>query len=946
MANMSLKTALELALKNAQKKQLTGYQQLIYERLKAIAEVDAETAEMQGMQAELLKELHTATALWDATDSLIDAKITDSLLMTEDGTLSIDLNNYYTKQEVQALLNTLDANSQADWDATDRSDVSYIKNKPTKLSQFENDEGFIKDHQSLAAYATKAYVDEAVANVDTQVDLTDYAKTSDIPIKVLSSDTTIQKVYNLANGLYYAPASLAFTTGEFLNGVSVLKGLFEIVNGEQENSKGIISIECNELGQLDKNGNLSNPVLASFTYSKDEIDNMLANVDLTGYATEEFVTEALKGLDVDIDLTDYVTKEELESKQYLTEHQKLDSYATHDYVMEQITNVATSGEIDLSGYASKEYVNERLEQIDLSDLSIPTKVSELENDSQFITADDIAGLDLTGVNISTFEGNIVELAAAEDGFYYVPGVLSFTNASDFDEDVEVTQTEIHGLVHKVSYENKIRENYSTLTDEEWATTWSGFIQEWTQTNSKYLLLSAVITNYDLNTESYVDYNGKLRSQTMLADSYTREQIDEILLEYATLDWVEEQGYLTEHQSLEGLVNEDTLVAKIIELAKDGILIAGETEEDNVTIQKAIVELQNAGYITESELLAKGYLTSDDMPSFGFLKLSDLASYATQSYVQEQIAQASLGGNGDGAGVDLSAYATKEYVDGLGHITKITTAQSVSDFVARPDGLYDIDNVKNVVLEVEYNDKKYNVFGPVYLKKVGQTATFWDLKSGDMFRFEDSAGTGLYDLREVSGTDTSVIQYIDGLGYLKSVPEEYVTETELAEKGFATTAYVDAAVAAGGGTSTPPDLAGYATETFVENKITDVQNLIPVLPTEVSAFNNDAGYITNAALGSYATTNYVDTAIVNAKLGSDGSGTSGADSIDLTKYATIEYVNGIIPTVPTVLSGFTNDKGFVTGTEVDTKITTALAGVPSGSKVEFETVNIDFSNFTF
>lgn len=58
--------------------------------------------------------------------------------------------------------------------------------------------------------------------------------------------------------------------------------------------------------------------------------------------------------------------------------------------------------------------------------------------------------------------------------------------------------------------------------------------------------------------------------------------------------------------------------------------------------------------------------------------------------------------------------------------------------------------------------------------------------------------------------------------------------------------------------------------------------IPVVPTDVSAFNNDAGYITNSALDGYATEQYVDDAI---------------DDIDLSNYATqtdLQQVEDEIP----------------------------------------------------
>ena len=62
----------------------------------------------------------------------------------------------------------------ADWEQTDEKKVDYIKNKPTKLSQFENDSKFVKDTEieekvkgvGDQLYATK----EQVGDIETALD--------------------------------------------------------------------------------------------------------------------------------------------------------------------------------------------------------------------------------------------------------------------------------------------------------------------------------------------------------------------------------------------------------------------------------------------------------------------------------------------------------------------------------------------------------------------------------------------------------------------------------------------------------------------------------------------------------------------------------------------------------------------------------------------------------
>lgn len=97
------------------------------------------------------------------------------------------------------------------------------------------------------------------------------------------------------------------------------------------------------------------------------------------------------------------------------------------------------------------------------------------------------------------------------------------------------------------------------------------------------------------------------------------------------------------------------------------------------------------------------------------------------------------------------------------------------------------------------------------------------------------------------------------------------------------------------------------------------------PTALSAFTNDAGFITSAALSSYATTASVTTAL-------GGYVTTGALASALSPYA----LTSSIPTVPTLVSAFTNDAGYLTSTALSgyattSSVTSTLSGyVTNGS----------------
>ena len=107
--------------------------------------------------------------------------------------------------------------------------------------------------------------------------------------------------------------------------------------------------------------------------------------------------------------------------------------------------------------------------------------------------------------------------------------------------------------------------------------------------------------------------------------------------------------------------------------------------------------------------------------------------------------------------------------------------------------------------------------------------------------------------------------------------------------------------------------------YIKNKPT-----IPVVPTNVSAFTNDAGYITSADIPAVPTK--------TSDLTND-SGYITKDVDDLTNYtktsslatvATTGSYNDLsnkpsIPTVPTNVSAFTNDAGYITSADIPTNV---------------------------
>lgn len=145
--------------------------------------------------------------------------------------------------------------------------------------------------------------------------------------------------------------------------------------------------------------------------------------------------------------------------------------------------------------------------------------------------------------------------------------------------------------------------------------------------------------------------------------------------------------------------------------------------------------------------------------------------------------------------------------------------------------------------------------------------------------------------------------------------------------------------------TIPSIEGLASETYVNEKVAAI--VIPEVPTKVSELENDAGYLTtHQSLAEYAKT--ADLAQV-AKTGSYNDLADKPTIPSTTGLASTEYVDSkvgeiVIPTVPTNVSAFTNDAGYLTEhqsladysttTQVQTMISSAIGAITNGNEVSY------------
>lgn len=109
-----------------------------------------------------LSDLPTSTELTNTFSTKLDSSVFNSYKQTNDTAVAskvdkvegkqLSANDYTTeeKNKLAGIAEGAEVNVNADWNATEGD--AQILNKPTKVSSFENDSGYLTEHQSLADY--------------------------------------------------------------------------------------------------------------------------------------------------------------------------------------------------------------------------------------------------------------------------------------------------------------------------------------------------------------------------------------------------------------------------------------------------------------------------------------------------------------------------------------------------------------------------------------------------------------------------------------------------------------------------------------------------------------------------------------------------------------------------------------------------------------------------
>ena len=475
---------------------------------------------------------------------------------------------------------------------TQHQDISGLVTRDELASK-----NYLTEHQSLASLVTRDELEQKGYLTNHQ-DLSEYAKKTE-----LYNDTALkERVSALENK---APVDLSnLVTHEELNGKHyltehqpltdyALKSEIPQAYNDADLKERVTSLEAKALanGAYD-DSNLRTRIHALET--KEDKDTVYDDADLK---------RRLSALESkpDVQVDTLVTKQELESKGYLTNHQDLSEYAKKIELPTPYNDTALSERVaklenkeDKDTIYNDAEIKQRLTSLEgRPQIDVSTLVSkeELASKNYLTNHQDVSGLvtksELEQKNYLTQHQSLAEYALKSELY----------NDADIKQRLSTLET---------NYVTKEELHEATELDET-------KIVSHEELEAKHYLTTHQSLEH-LVTKQELDSKGYLTSHQPLTDYATKSELNTLKQDVVTHTELVNRHYLTEHQSLE-------LYAKKSELPtpyNDSALISRIGALENRPI------VNPANLVTRDELEQKGYLTAHQ----------SLANYALKSEIPQ------------------------------------------------------------------------------------------------------------------------------------------------------------------------------------------------------------------------------------------------------------------------------------------------------------------------
>ena len=743
------------------------------------------------------------------------------------------LHNHENKE----ILDTISANKINEWDNKSNFDGDYnsLTNKPTI--------------PSLNGYATEQYVNEEIEKIDVTEQLTDYAKKSDLEVKADKSyvDSAIESVDVSSQLTNYATKSELLSkvdkvTGKSLISDSEIERLSTLNNYDDTDIKNTLNSKANK---TDLHSHANKTVLDGITSAKVNEWNNKSTFDgnynnLTNKPTIPTKTSQLtndSGFMTTVP-SEYITETELSNKGYLTQHQDLSSYAKktdlHSHSNKSVLDGITADKI--TEWDNKSTFDGNYNSL-TNKPTIPTKTSQLTNDSGFITTVPSEYITETELNAKGY------LTQHQDISHKVDKISGYSLVSDTEISRLATlenydDTEIRGLINKTntslerSVKFKVVGEGATVPPLENAESHS-------HSNKTVLdsISSAKITEWDNKSDFSGNYNDLTNKPAIPKASNYKTA-------YGTCP---STASTSEKTVVIDDPNWELEVGNIV-----AIMFSDTNTASNVTLNVNNTGAYPIWYSTSE-------YTSNSNTVCGSANLLITFMFNGTHWVwlargtYSSYSPATLG---QGYGVCDTAEST------------LAKASTISSYTLVVGGIVSIKFTNAVPANSTLNIRTRGAKKIFYR---GVAIIDGIIKAGDIATFiYDGTQYHLISLDNAVGNiPTKTSQLTNDSGFLTSVPSEYVTETELNSKGYLTqhqdiSSKADKTELHSHTNKTVLDSISSAKVTEWNNKsdfsgnYNDLTNR-PTIPTKTSQLTNDSNFISSVP-SEYVTETELNTAL--------------------------------------------------------------------------------------
>ena len=323
-------------------------------------------------------------------------------------------------------------------------------------------------------------------------------------------------------------------------------------------------------------------------------------------------------------------------------------------------------------------------------------------------------------------------------------------------------------------------------------------------------------------------------QVGATEAWVDDEIDLKLTGYASQEWVNEQGFLTEHQDLSSYATKEYVDDGLDTLREEMPSLEGYATKNWVQTQGYLNSVPSS-YATKNYVNNQGFLKEADLTDYAlksyvdnldFLTDDDLEGYATQTWVQNQ---------GFLTGVP-STYATKTWVQNQDYISSGDIDDMATQTWVRQQGFLNDDDIADLASRSWVGLQGFITEDDL----CGYATEEWVKQQGYLIE-DDLCGYA---------TEEWTRNWVDNQGFLKECDlDPYATKNWVENQGYLSSDVLEDV------------LEGYATIDFVNTTLEDyatqtwVQNQDYATETWVS--NN---YVSNTEITDYASQTWVDNEI--------------------------------------------------------------------------------------